>query len=165
MHLRTHLIAASALALALTATGAHAETAATEFEVTVTITSTCSIGVPAATGVHFGSVASTATAVDTAGRLEVNCTPGTGYQIALDAGRNAGGDIQARAMTGGGITVPYQLYQDENRSIVWGSTDQTDTVGGTGTGSVQEIRVYGRLPSANFAAGSYADTITATVSY
>src|SRR5690554_823985 len=142
MKLRTHFIVASAIALALATTGVRAETATTDFDVTVTITSTCSITVPAATGVHFGSVASTATAVAAQGQLDVNCTPGTGYQIALDAGVNASGNIQARAMTGSGGTVPYQLYRDGGHSSVWGSTASVDTVGGTGTGAVQEIPVY-----------------------
>lgn len=165
MNPSTHFIAAAALALALATTGARAETASTDFDVTVTIISTCSITVPAATGVHFGSVASTATAVEAEGQLNVNCTPGTGYQVALDAGLNADGDIQARAMSGTGGTIRYQLYRDGGFSSVWGSTDSVDTVGGSGTGSVQEIPVYGRLENANVSAGNYTDTITATITY
>lgn len=166
MNLSKHLVTLSAIVLSLAAAGAQAGQATANFDVTVTITSTCSIAT--ATGVGFGSVASTATGVQAAGQLDVNCTPGTEYQIALDAGKNAGagGDVNARAMKGAGDTlVPYQLFQDENRSTVWGSTHKTDTVGGVGTGSVQQVPVYGHLPSANFAADSYADTITATITY
>lgn len=163
MNLSKHLVTLSAIVLSLAAAGAQAGQATANFDVTVTITSTCSISTT--TGVGFGSVASTATGVQAAGRLDVNCTPGTEYQIALDAGQNAGGDISARAMKGGDTLVPYQLFQDENRSIVWGSTHETDTFRSEGTGSVQEIPVYGHLPSANFKAGSYADKITATITY
>lgn len=164
MNLRKHSVTLSAIALVLAAGGAQAGQATANLDVTVTITSTCSIAT--ATDVGFGSVASTATGVQAAGRLDVNCTPGTEYQIALDAGKNAGGDVNARAMKGaGGTLVPYQLFQDESRSIRWGSAHETDTVGGVGTGSVQQVPVYGHLPSANFAAGSYADTITATITY
>ena len=32
-------------------------------------------------------------------------------------------------------TVGYQIYQDSSHATVWGNTQGTDTVGGTGTGS------------------------------
>ena len=138
----------------------------TQFDVTITITSTCSIDAPAATDVAFGSNVSTATNIRAAGQLNVNCTPGTDYQIALDEGANAAGaGITARAMSDGTNLVPYQLYTDANRSDVWGNTLDNDTLSGTGNGQVQAIQVYGEVPSANFPAGTYTDTVTATVTY
>jgi spore coat protein U-like protein len=61
--------------------------------------------------------------------------------------------------------VPYALYRDAGRTLNWGNNTGTDTYGGTGTGLEQNIPVNGRLPSANFAADSYSDLITATVTY
>ncbi len=141
-----------------------AQTASTTFDVTITITSTCSIDTPAPTDVAFGSNPSTATDIEADGLLNVNCTNGTPYVIALNEGLN-GTDIASRAMSDGTNLVPYQLYQDAARTVVWGETAGTDTVAGTGTGAVQQIPVYGLVPSANFPAASYADTVTATIIY
>lgn len=66
-------------------------------------------------------------------------------------------------MTGPGGELGYQLYTDASRTKVWGSTGGTDTLAGTGDGPAQSIPVYGRLESANVKAGSYTDTITATI--
>ena len=157
-------VATSILALAAFSSAAYAQTASTTFDVTITITSSCSIDTPAATDVAFGAQPSTATDIDAAGLLNVNCTPGTPYSIALNEGLN-GVDVASRAMTDGTTLVPYQLYQDPGRTTVWGETTGTNTLAGTGTGAVQPIPVYGRVPNANFPAASYADTVTATITY
>lgn len=154
----------SALGVALTSGAGWAQQTATDqFQVLITIESTCSIDSPTATDIDFGTVASTATDIQAEGTLSVNCTPGTPWNIALDAGENAGGDISARAMTDGTVQVPYQLYQEAGRTTVWGDTAGTDTLVGEGIGAVEEVTVYGLVPSANFPAGSYSDTVTATV--
>lgn len=91
---------------------------------------------------------------------------GTPYNVTLNAGQNSGaGGVADRNMTNGTALLPYQLYRDPGRSEVWGNTVPTDTVTGTGTGAVQTIPVYGRVPSANVPAGSYLDVVTATVVY
>lgn len=160
---RTSLLAAALFASASLVSVAHAQEASTTFDVLITIESTCSIDTPAATDVDFGAVESTATDVEAEGTLSVNCTPDTSYDIALDGGLNGGGDVAARAMSGPGGLVPYQLYSDAARTVVWGQTVDTDAVTGIGTGDVQEYTVYGLVPSTNFSAGDYTDTVTATV--
>lgn len=160
------LVALATISGAALSPAAYAQSADTNFDVTITITSTCSIDAPAATDVAFGSHASTATRIQAAGQLNVSCTPGTGYQIALDEGENAAGaGINARAMSDGTTLVPYQLYKDASRSAVWGQTLDTDTYSSTGNGQVQPIQVFGEVPSANFPAGTYTDTVTATITY
>lgn len=160
---RTSLLAAALFASASLVSVAHAQEASTTFDVLITIESTCSIDTPAATDVDFGAVESTATDVEAQGVLSVNCTPGTFYDIALDSGAN-GADVTSRAMSdGAGTLVPYQLYQNPELTDAWGDTVGTDTVEDEGTGDVQEFIVYGLVPSANFPAGAYDDTVTATV--
>lgn len=150
----------------LLASPALAQTATTTFQVRITIQSSCSIDDPAPTDVDFGTEPSSATDVDAIGQLNVNCTPGTAYTIALDDGQNSGGGgVGARAMANGADQVPYQLYSDAGRTLVWGETTGTDTVAGTGTGLVQPYPVYGRVPSANAPAASYLDVVTATISF
>ncbi len=155
----------SSLTAALAMTGAGASLAAqstTDFEVRVTITSTCDVGVLEATDVDFGSIASTSLNVSATGQLHVRCTNGTAYTVALDQGDNASGG--SRRMAGGGNFVPYGLYHTAGTAAPW--SDQTSELhSGVGNGSAQQISVYGVMPTANFPAGSYADTVTATLTY
>lgn len=164
MHAR---ILAAAFA-ALVAGAASAATDTTTFNVKIVITSSCDIHTVAATDVDFGSQPSTATNVDNQGALNLSCTPGTAYTVALDNGQN-GTDVNSRKMANGADLVPYQLYRLAARGAgdVWGSTTGAggNVLAGSGTGSTVSIPVYGRVPSANFPAGSYNDVITATVTY
>jgi|SRR5579883_268704 len=148
------------------AVGAYAGTDTITFNVTITVTSTCDIHTGPTTNVAFGSVASTATAVPATGTLTVNCTSATPYTVALDNGLH-GGAGPVRAMQSGSNTVSYQLYQDSAHSQVWGSTTGSsgNVYAGTGNGTAQSLTVYGLVSSANSPAGSYSDTVTATVTY
>lgn len=136
------------------------------FNVKITILKACDVAAAAATDVDFGSVASTAVNIDNAGALAVRCTPLTPYNISLSSGQN-GATIADRKMSNGTSLVPYQLYRAAARGAgdVWGTTVGTDTYVGTGNGLVQNVPVYGRVPSANFPAGSYIDVVTATIIY
>ncbi|MFL6586806.1 MAG: spore coat U domain-containing protein [Luteimonas sp.] len=156
------LLAASCLALP-----AAAQSTSTTFQVRISISSVCAFTAPGATDVDFGPQPSTAVNVDADGALTVTCTPGTAYNIALDAGQSPGaGGVTARNMSNGtAALVPYQLFRDPGRSLIWGDTVGTNTVANTGTGTAQTIPVYGRVLSANQPAGSYLDIMTATVVY
>jgi spore coat protein U-like protein len=67
----------------------------------------------------------------------------------------------------GGSGLSYSLYQNSTRTTNWGNTVGTDTVSGTGTGNAQALNVYGRIPGSQTSVvpGSYADTITVTLTY
>jgi spore coat protein U-like protein len=163
------LLTTSALiGLGLASGGAQAATATTTFNVRITITTACDISTTAPTDVNFGTQPSTATNVDNQGALNVNCTPSSPYTISLDNGQN-GTDANTRKMSSGTAQVPYQLYRLATRTAadIWGSTTGTggNIYAGTGTGTVQTVPVYGRVPTTNFPAGSYADVITATITY
>lgn len=160
---RKALLTSLTAALGLTAAGAAlAAQSTTDFEVRVTITSTCDVGVLEATDVDFGSIASTAMNVSATGQLHVRCTNGTAYTVALDQGDNASDG--SRRMAGGGNYVPYGLYHTAGTSAPW-SDQSAELHSGVGTGSAQQISVYGVMPTANFPAGAYADTVTATLTY
>lgn len=161
------LRSSAVLALGLVAAGpALAATDTANLNVTITITSVCDIHTTAPTPVNFGSVASSATNVDQQGQLTVLCTPGTAYTIALGNGQN-GTDANSRKMASGANLVPYQLYRDAARNDVWGSTTGTggNVLAGSGTGAPVAVPVYGRVPSANFPAGTYNDVVIATITY
>lgn len=142
---------------------ARAQTATGSFNVTATVGSTCSVS---ASNVAFGAY--TASQIDASGAVSVTCTNGTSYAVGLNAGTGTAATVATRRMTGpSSQTLIYSLYQDSLRTTPWGNTVGIDTVAGTGSGATQTLNVYGRVPAAQLTvgAGSYADTITVTVSY
>lgn len=150
--------------------GAHAATDSTTFQVKITITETCDIHTTTATEVNFGSHARSTGLWDAAGNLVVNCSLGTPYAIALNAGLNSTGATATatnRQMVLSGNFVPYGLYRDAGRTLFWGAVSGTDTLSGTGTAANVNTPVYGRVPAAstNVPAGTYVDTVTATITY
>lgn len=164
----------SLLALALAAAAAAGSAQAAEdsatFQVRLVITESCTISATAPTDIDFLSRVRSTSAVDAQGTLTVNCSEGTPYQIGLSGGANTAGDTTApaageRRMANGATLVPYDLFRDSGRSQFWGNTPGTDTQPGTGTAANQAYTVYARLPSTDFAAGTYADTVTARVVY
>ena len=143
------------------AVAASAGTDTTTFQVKITITESCDIHTTAATDVDFGSVARSATASQATGALNVNCTNGTAYSIGLNNGANYN---TTRRMTDGTNFIGYGLYRSSGTTQPW--DDASNLYSGTGTGSTQSVSVYGTVSgSTNVPAGSYADTVTATVTY
>ena len=143
---------------------ANAATSSDTFQVTATVPDECTIS---ATDLAFGSYSVTAgTAVDGSSSLSVTCSGGTAYEVSLDAGVGSGATVAARKMTSGSDTLDYTLYRDSGRTQVWGDTSGTNTLSGNGSGSGQTISVYGRITAAQTAAaGSYTDTVTATITF
>lgn len=119
-----------------------------------------------ATDLDFGSVPGLLTTNrDQLSTISTTCTYRTAWQIGLDNGQHAVGST--RRMTGvGSYAVNYELYRESTRSQRWGNTLYTDTFSGTGSGTVQSVPVYGRVPpQAAVAAGNYSDIITVTVTF
>ncbi len=113
----------------------------------------------------FGSYTATAD-LDATTNLDLTCSSGTTYDIALDAGAGGTATTASREMTDGTNILNYALYNDSGRSQTWGTSSGVDTVGGTGTGSVETITVYGRVPQGQYQpVGSYTDTVNVTVTY
>ncbi|KUY73740.1 spore coat U domain-containing protein [Burkholderia sp. RF4-BP95] len=141
-------------------------TATAQFNVTLTIQANCAI---AANPLAFGSSGVLTAAINQQTTVSVTCSNSTPYNIGLDAGSVSGSTVSSRLMAGTtsgntGTTVGYQLYQDSGHTTVWGNTQGTDTVGGTGTGSAQVLNVYGQVPTqATPKPDTYQAAVTATV--
>jgi len=144
----------------------YTDSATATFDVTLTIQADCTI---AANPLSFGTTGGLDNAIDGASSLNVTCTNTTPYNVGLSAGNVSGSTVANRLLAGTalgntGTTVAYQLYQDANRSTVWGDTQGTDTLSGVGDGTAQTIPVYGRVPSQTTpTADTYVATVTATV--
>lgn len=131
------------------------------------MTANCSVST---TAVGFGNVnVLSGTNADATGGLSVTCTNGTAWTATADAGAGTGATLATRKMASGTNLLNYALYTDSARSVVWGDAADTTTakISGTGTGSAQASTIYARVPSGQTSApaGSYADTVTVTVTY
>jgi len=154
-------IAAGVCAAAGIASAASAGSATANLGVSASIAATCTISTSAvAFGAYSGSI------VDATGTVTANCINGTPWTIGLGAGTGSGATTSSRKMTSGANTLTYQLFSDSTRSTNWGNSAGVDTVAGTGTGASQNQTVYGRIPAGTVpAAGSYTDTVVATINF
>lgn len=161
---RKSILVLSLLAASIGTETAQAATTTTTFPVTAAVLSVCLVS---ATSLAFGSYDSTsATPLDATNTVTATCTIGTAYNVGLDAGAGTGATVASRKMTSGANLLNYTLYQNAGRTTVWGNTVGTDTVSATAIVTPTAHTVYGRVFSGqNVAAGSYADTITVTVTY
>lgn len=155
---------AGALMICLAGGAARAGTTTTTFQVTATVIASCAVS---ASDLAFGSYDTvTGSAVSGSTTVAVTCSSGTSYEIGLDAGLGTGATVTTRKMSNGGNTLNYSLYTDAAHTTVWGETASVDTVASTGTGSAQNFTVYGLIAASQVVAtGSYADTITVTVTF
>ena len=136
------------------------------------------------TGVTFGSYdvmsaaatpgTGTVTVLATCQRANLPFT--VNYSIALNAGGS--GTFTPRSMTAGASNLQYNLYTSAALTTIWGDgSGGTQTVsdqingtcsrsGGRNCSGSQSDTVYGNAPAMqNVVAGSYADTITITVTF
>lgn len=151
MNVRTLVVVAAALTLSGAARASTTTTASMAVSAEVTNSCTASAA-PLAFGAYTGSQ------VDQSADLTVTCTKDASYAITLDDGQAASG--AQRQLASGSERLAYDLYSDSGRTTAWSS------VPGTGTGAAQTVTVFGTLPAGqNVAAGSYADTVVATITY
>jgi spore coat protein U-like protein len=157
--------------LALAGGPAVATTTQSTFAVNLTIQAQCVINSTAAlnfpTSGVLGGASGTAN-TDQTTTVAVQCTNTTPFNIGLDAGTTTGATTTVRKLlnTGSTATVNYTLWQDSGHSTNWGNQVGTDTVSDTGSGASHSYTVFGRIPPQTTPApGTYADTVTVTVTY
>jgi spore coat protein U-like protein len=158
---------AAGVLLALTGT-AQAATKSSTFQVTATVSKNC---VMSAAALNLGTFDGT-NDLTASSNITVNCTSGTLFTVDLDKGSSA--SYAMRTLKNGTDVLNYNLYTTNTYSTVWGdTTGGTGRASGTGAGmgapQAQTLTVYGRLQAVDntgaIAAGTYNDTITATITY
>jgi|GEM_PF-2792067 len=108
--------------------------------------------------------------------FSVTVTAGIPFDISLDLGLHPWDQgipddpsVLLRTVANGGSTVPYHLFQDQDRAIPWGDGIYGGArVYGVGTGEVQNFPVYGIAflePPFGSAPGIHTDIVTATVNF
>jgi spore coat protein U-like protein len=164
------LTAAVGLALG-GSSGTQAGTATSSLSVTATVAANCSISTtPVAFGSYDPVTANATLPLTSTGTVTVTCTSGSTGTITLGQGANPGGGstdaAPARQLKDAGTDVlSYGLYQDNGHVTPWGNTAGTG-VSSLGTGTAASLTVYGSVAAGqNVPAGSYSDTVLATVTF
>ena len=130
-----------------------------------------SCSVVSSTAINFGAtVIPGRTNVLSLSTVSSTCSAGASYTVAFDHGLNptGAGLSQRRQLASGSNFIVYDLYSDSARTITWGDgTNVGAAVAGTGTGGSQMSVVYGRIANVptTTPVGSYADTVTITVTF
>lgn len=141
----------------------HAAADTANLAITAAVISNCTI---TAGSVAFGNYdpvdANDTTDLDATGTVTVRCTKGTSATVGLGNGLNHNGT--RRMSDGGGEFLNYELYSDAPGGTVW--TDAATVAYAAADRSPEDLTVYGRVPSAqDAAAGSYSDTVVATITF
>ncbi|WP_286075376.1 spore coat U domain-containing protein [Stenotrophomonas sp. 59] len=152
------------------ATGTNSASAAFSFTATANVLPQC--GSYVTTNMNFGNVTGSIPAnIDQTATLTLTCLKNTAYQVSLNNGQNNPTATSTRRMatTIGASTyyLTYELYRDSTRTQRWGNTLTVDTASGTGTGSAQQLTIYGRVPpvTGQPPAGTYNDVVQVTITY
>ncbi len=132
----------------------------TQFKVQVHIKESCNISSQGTSNLDFGTVNRSSDSISAQGNLNITCTQGTPYNIALKSDRKMLNQSTA------GAVIPYTLYQDVNQSVIWG-TDTNQSYTNTGIGAKQNVPVWGKIAKqdTNVPSGTYSDTVIAIVNY
>lgn len=146
-----------------------AATATSNMSVSATVSNNCTISAGALSFGSYGLANVNGTDLDATATITLQCTSGASATITLGQGLHADtGSTDAaplRRLQAGSDFLSYALYQIADHSVAWGNTGGTG-VGVTGTGASDTVTVYGRVAgSQNVPAGSYSDTVVATITF
>lgn len=166
------LVAAAGALISLHGNVAQATDANADLGVSANVSANCIISAtPVAFGAYDPVVTNASSALNGAGKVTVTCTNGSDGTIKLGQGANSDtGSSDAaplrRLVDGGGTNyLSYGLYTNIGRTLVWGN-DADHAVVHHGTGISTDIDVFGKIPGGqNMPAGSYSDTVVATVTF
>lgn len=145
------VLCTSAGTLASTTTS---EQISANMNVYLTVLKACTVSV---SDMNFGSQFSNAGEQTTDATASVTCTQGTNYKLTTDAAD----DYMLEDNSGN--KVAYTLYTDQA-----GKVPMTTGTAETGTGSVQQLKIYGKIAANTLQqapAGIYKDTVSILVDY
>jgi spore coat protein U-like protein len=121
------------------------------------------------TSVIFGSYnVFNGTPLDSTGTVTYQCNPQT-QSITISLSKGQSSTYTPRRMNQGAEVLTYDLYTNAGRTSIWG-----DGTGGTSVytdgnppkNANVNVTIYGRVPAAqDVSAGSYSDTVSATINF
>lgn len=157
------LTAATALVLAPLASRAATDTG--NLTVTATVNGSCTIGDAT---LAFGVYDPAAAAKTGTTSFSVQCTKTTVGTLSFDKGlaATAAGNTRLMKVNPADLdttALSYELFADSGFTQPLGTTNSIVV---NGTGVVQTVDIFGRIPAAQFVApGDYTDTVVATISF
>lgn len=114
--------------------------------------------------IDFGFAGAVDTDTDATGTITVTCAVAADYNVELGLGEMPAGAIRRVNDGSTDNKIDYYLYQDSSRTIDWGAG--ADANAGVGTGSPQNLTVYGRLDrTINDIKGLYSDLVVITLNF
>jgi len=153
--MRRLIVIIMAMSMLLAAAAVMAATDTDTLNVLVTVQNTCRI--TSTTDVDFGTYDPTDPANDDDGQGSINfrCTKGASYGIYI---------VRTNTMSGPD-SLTYELYEDAGRTSVFPSSS-IGTPDTSASNAVATKDIYGRIPAQqDVQAGSYSETVTATIEY
>jgi spore coat protein U-like protein len=148
-----------------------AGTATANLAVSASVAANCTISTSAlAFGAYDPISANQSSPLLGTGGVTVVCTTGSTVNVTLDQGQSpasaSSNSAPLRQMSDGAADLlAYVLYQDSAHNTPWGNTSGTGP-SPVGTGAAQSLVVYGSVAAGqNVPAGTYTDTVTATVTF
>jgi len=170
------VFAATSLTAALVAStmgSARAASQTSTVDVTTTVAASCTINTATLAFTAYDPINTNASAPDDGtGNITIRCTKGaTGITIDLGVGAHNGGNQRQMVHgTNSSVLLPYEIYKESTRAVVWGTGDSGSVYSGTildGTGADVAVTMYGRIPAAQLQAisGSYSDSIVSTINF
>lgn len=139
-------------------------------DVSASVSAVCTISAaPMSFGAYDPIVANASSALTAQSDITVQCTDGAAASIVLGLGQNSDAgtddDPKRRMSDGGTELLSYGLFSDAGHSVIWGNSSNSD-VEHTGTGAAAQLSVFGSIPGGqNVKAGSYSDTVLATINF
>lgn len=131
--------------------------------VSVTVNKNCSVSTtPPASRTYDPTIANARNPQDGVGTVTISCTRGAAATIGIGASNGT-----AREASSGFNRVSYEIYRDLSRAGVWGNSGTGLLDSGIAPNrSPRSSTMNGRVPAGqDVPAGSYSDTITATVNF
>jgi spore coat protein U-like protein len=149
-------VAAAAIAVVAAPRSADAATATSSFTVTANVLTACTIGSANITASYDPNLPGATTAT---GDVTLHCTRGTGYGVALAS-------ANSWRLVSGANSLNYSILQPGSTNL-WTSTGAGIVTGTAATFATPIILVTTAsiAPAQDVPAGSYADTVTATVTF
>lgn len=112
----------------------------------------------------FGNQGVLRSDVRVTGAMRVRCTNGNPYRIALNGGSVANNPAVRKMRSASSATIGYRISATLDGPIWGDGTNGTAMLDGTGSGGLQTITLYGRVPAQTTPApGDYKDTVMATI--
>lgn len=143
-----------------------AGSAAENLAVGAAVNGNCTIATSSlAFGAYDPIAANASDPLDGSGVVTLTCTKKATAVIALGLGANASGATRQMS-DGDGNLLTYELYQDAARTTVWDDDAGTLAAPEAPSKAPRDFTVYGRVPgNQDVPAGSYSDTVEATVNF